>query len=101
KETSWYYSPYPTRRSSDLAAIFSYFRGVQLREGDDAGNITIDRFEHGWYWLIPLRDGVMSVGAVCFPDYLKQRRGDNEAFLMQRSEEHTSELQSRENLVCR
>ncbi len=65
------------------AAIFSHFRGVQPREGDDAGNITIDRFEYGWYWLIPLRDGVMSVGAVCFPEYLKQRRGDNEAFLMQ------------------
>ena len=65
------------------AAIFSHFRGVQPRAGDDAGNITIDRFEYGWYWLIPLRDGVMSVGAVCFPEYLKQRRGDNEAFLMQ------------------
>jgi len=65
------------------AAIFSHFRGVRRREGDDAGNITIDRFEFGWYWLIPLRDDVMSVGAVCFPEYLKQRRGDNEAFLMQ------------------
>ena len=65
------------------AAIFSHFRGVRMREGEDAGNITVDRFEYGWYWLIPLRDGVMSVGAVCFPEYLKQRRGDNEAFLMQ------------------
>src|SRR5690606_1544633 len=37
------------------AAIFSHFRGVRQREGEDAGNITIDRFEHGWYWLIPLR----------------------------------------------
>ncbi len=25
----------------------------------------------------------MSVGAVCFPEYLKTRSGDNEAFLMQ------------------
>ena len=33
-------------------------------------------------WLIPLRDDVMSVGAVCFPEYLKQRQGDNENFLM-------------------
>lgn len=65
------------------AAIFSHFRGVQRREGDDAGNITIDRFEHGWYWLIPLGGDVMSVGAVCFPEYLKQRQGlDNAAFLM-------------------
>ena len=65
------------------AAIFSHFRGVTRREGDDAGNITVERFAHGWMWLIPLRDDVMSVGAVCFPEYLKQRRTDNEAFLMQ------------------
>jgi len=70
------------------AAIFSHFRGVTRREGPDAGNITVERFAHGWMWLIPLRDDVMSVGAVCFPEYLKQRRGDgearsNEAFLMQ------------------
>jgi flavin-dependent dehydrogenase len=33
-------------------------------------------------WLIPLRNDVMSIGAVCFPEYLKTRRGDNEGFLM-------------------
>ncbi len=65
------------------AAIFSHFRGVARREGEDAGNITVERFPHGWMWLIPLRGDVMSVGAVCFPEYLKQRRGDNESFLMQ------------------
>lgn len=65
------------------AAIFSHFRGVERRAGEDAGNITVQRFEHGWMWLIPLREDVMSVGAVCFPEYLKQRRGDAEAFLMQ------------------
>lgn len=83
------------KRKSGLhqsAAIFSHFTGVERRAGADAGNITVDRFEHGWYWLIPLPGGVMSVGAVCFPEYLKLRnahRGDkagggdpNEAFLM-------------------
>ena len=65
------------------AAIFSHFRGVERRPGEDAGNVTVDRFEHGWYWLIPLRDDIMSVGAVCSPEYLKQRRSDNETFLMQ------------------
>jgi flavin-dependent dehydrogenase len=74
------------KRKSGLhqsAAIFSHFRNVKRRDGEDAGNITVDRFEHGWFWLIPLRDDVMSVGAVCFPEYLKQRRGKNEEFLMQ------------------
>ena len=64
------------------AAIFSHFRGVARRPGEEAGNITVERFAHGWMWLIPLRDDVMSVGAVCFPEYLKTRSGDNETFLM-------------------
>ena len=69
-----------TRHQS--AAIFGHFRGVARRPGEDAGNITVQRFAHGWMWLIPLPDEVMSIGAVCFPEYLKQRRGDREAFLM-------------------
>jgi flavin-dependent dehydrogenase len=64
------------------AAVFSHYRGVPRREGEDAGNVTICRHAHGWLWLIPLNDGVTSVGAVCSPDLLKQRRGDTEAFLM-------------------
>ena len=55
------------------AAIFGHFRGVTRRPGDDAGNISIYWFKHGWFWMIPLRDDVMSVGAVCWPEYLKTR----------------------------
>ncbi|MGH8747583.1 MAG: NAD(P)/FAD-dependent oxidoreductase, partial [Burkholderiales bacterium] len=40
-------------------------------------------FEHGWFWLIPLKDGSMSVGAVCRPEYLKQRRAAPAEFLRQ------------------
>ena len=69
-------------RAHQSAAIFSHFRGVTRREGADAGNITVQRFAHGWMWLIPLPGDVMSVGAVCFPEYLKQRRGDTGDFLM-------------------
>ncbi len=32
--------------------------------------------------MIPLRDGCVSVGAVCSPDYLKQREGSQAEFLM-------------------
>jgi flavin-dependent dehydrogenase len=63
------------------AAIFGHFRGAEKRPGEDAGNISIYRFEHGWMWMIPLPNGVMSVGAVCRPDYLKQRRGPTLDFL--------------------
>ena len=51
------------------------------RVGEDEGNISIYSFEHGWMWMIPLPDGVMSVGAVCRPDYLKQRKGRTVEFL--------------------
>ena len=69
------------------AAVFSHFEGVERRSGDDAGNVSIFRHAHGWLWLIPLRDGVTSVGAVCTPEYLKSRQDEaegrsNEAFLM-------------------
>src|SRR5579872_5100987 len=65
------------------AAIFGHFRGADLRPGDDAGNISIYRFEHGWIWMIPLPDGVMSIGAVCRPAYLKQRKGRTVEFLLE------------------
>jgi flavin-dependent dehydrogenase len=74
------------RRKNQLhqsAAIFGHFRGAQRREGRQAGNISIYNFDYGWMWMIPLRDGVMSVGAVCRPDYLKQRRGRTVEFLIE------------------
>jgi flavin-dependent dehydrogenase len=64
------------------AAVFSHFTGVERRPGPDAGNITIVRHAHGWIWLIPLLDGVTSVGAVCSPEALRQRHGDSDGFLM-------------------
>jgi len=65
------------------AAIFGHFTGVPYRAGEDAGNISIYWFDQGWIWMIPLQHGRMSVGAVCWPDYLKLRDTDNETFLRQ------------------
>src|SRR6202041_3677210 len=72
------------RRKNDehqSAAIFGHFRGAELRPGEDAGNISVYRFDHGWMWMIPLPEGVMSIGAVCRPEYLKQRKGRTAEFL--------------------
>ncbi len=69
-------------RKHQSAAVFSHFSGVKRREGTDAGNVSIYRYAHGWIWLIPLPDDVMSVGAVCSPAHMKTRRGDSEGFLM-------------------
>ncbi len=63
------------------AAIFGHFKGVSRRPGADAGNISIYWMPHGWIWMIPLPNDVMSVGAVCWPDYLKSRKGDALEFL--------------------
>ena len=68
----------PAHNSS---AIFGHYAGVQRRAGKDEGNISIYWFEHGWYWMIPLRDGAMSVGAVCWPYYLKSRKKPVDEFL--------------------
>jgi flavin-dependent dehydrogenase len=65
------------------AAIFGHFRGAECRPGEDAGNISIYRFDHGWMWMIPLPDGVMSIGAVCRPAYLKQRKGKTVEFFLE------------------
>ena len=40
------------------------------------------RLDDGWVWMIPLRDDLMSIGAVCSPGYLKKRQGSNETFLV-------------------
>ena len=63
------------------AALFGHFTGVERLPGRDEGNISIFWFEHGWFWVIPLRNGITSVGAVCWPRYLKSRRSSPEAFL--------------------
>ena len=68
----------PAHNSS---AIFGHYAGVPRRAGKDEGNISIYWFEHGWYWMIPLKDGAMSVGAVCWPYYLKSRKKPVDEFL--------------------
>ena len=68
-------------RAHQSAAIFSHYRDVELREGRDAGNISIYWFAHGWIWMIPLYNGTVSIGAVCRPEYLRQRNCSREEFL--------------------
>jgi flavin-dependent dehydrogenase len=57
------------------AALFGHFRHAErYPEEKRAGNISIYWFEHGWFWFIPLSDGVTSVGAVVWPYYMKSRQ---------------------------
>lgn len=77
------------------AALFGHFTDVERRPAENAGNISAYWFEHGWFWMIPLRDGTMSVGAVCDPNYLKTRKVSPAEFLAQTIELAPEEMRSR------
>jgi flavin-dependent dehydrogenase len=64
------------------SAVFGHFRNARRLEGVREGNITILWYPHGWFWFIPLADGTTSVGAVCWPYYLKSRRKPLREFFM-------------------
>ena len=57
----------------NTAALFGHFTNAERLKGKKEGNISICWFAHGWFWFIPLADGTTSVGAVCWPYYLKSR----------------------------
>lgn len=65
------------------AAMFAHFTGAKRLPGESEGNISIFLFRHGWMWFIPLANGVTSVGAVCWPSYLKSRKNDLTDFFQQ------------------
>ena len=68
-------------RTHNSSAIYSHFKNGERLKGDDEGNISIYWFDEGWFWMIPLKDGTMSVGAVCHPKYLKDCQKDLDKFL--------------------
>lgn len=64
------------------AALYGHFRNAQRDCGDLEGNIIIFWFDHGWFWFIPLKDGITSVGAVVWPYYMKTRGKPVREFFM-------------------
>ncbi|MDR7152441.1 flavin-dependent dehydrogenase [Hydrogenophaga palleronii] len=55
------------------AAVYGHFANVERKEGPTEGNITVFWFDHGWFWFIPLVDGVTSIGMVTWPYFMKTR----------------------------
>src|SRR5690606_41309840 len=86
----------PTRRSSDLR--LRHRRGARPRARAGAAHAVhaADRGGAG-------DGGIRALHAAGFADFLRLlcRAAIRHPALAMRSEEHTSELQSRENLVCR
>ncbi len=60
-------------RDPDLRkiAIWTYYKNAKRDEGLDAGSTTVAYIpEKGWFWYIPLKNGITSVGVVHERDYL-------------------------------
>jgi flavin-dependent dehydrogenase len=69
-------------KKHNSAAIFGHFSGAKRLKGEIEGNISLFWFEHGWFWFIPLADGRTSIGATCWPYYMKTRKTDTTQFLL-------------------
>tara|TARA_B100000809_G_scaffold198559_1_gene198347 strand:- start:16 stop:1266 length:1251 start_codon:yes stop_codon:yes gene_type:complete len=61
-------------------AIWNYFRGAFRSPGEQGGSTIIlhTRDKDSWFWFIPLRDDITSIGVVADRDYLVQERGSPE-----------------------
>jgi flavin-dependent dehydrogenase len=52
-------------------AIWTYYRGAKRDPGIDEGTTTVAYVEgRGWFWYIPLKDDIVSVGIVADKEYL-------------------------------
>src|SRR5690606_40612028 len=92
---------FPTRRSSDLSVAwgFAFFAAIRLSE-DRVLQHQLQRAAESYPSLSMNLRGYDEVGSL--PESLREwARTNPDEGLYERSEEHTSELQSRENLVCR
>lgn len=69
---------HPTHRK---IAVFTRYRGAGRRTGRQAGNIDLVLGPGGWFWLIPLRNDLMSVGFVAATAAWKETGLPPEAFL--------------------
>src|SRR5690606_41891408 len=82
---------FPTRRSSDLSVSSNTTVSVTAPTASDGGALKVKKGLSVWDAVAILVGVVVGIGIFGFPPLVAQNR----------SEEHTSELQSRENLVCR
>ncbi len=62
-------------------AVYTRYRNAKLRPGRQAGNIDLVLTRGGWFWLIPLRGGLVSVGGVAPTEDWKASGRDPKDFL--------------------
>jgi len=71
-------------KRNNTAAVFAHFHDVERRAGEREGYISVHLVENGWFWIIPLRQGVTSVGFVGTQAAFRERRGSMEDFLAEK-----------------
>jgi flavin-dependent dehydrogenase len=69
---------------NSTAAVYAHWRGVAMEMNADPGYISVHLAEDGWFWMIPLPDGVMSVGFVGNADVFKGRSGSAKDLYLER-----------------
>jgi flavin-dependent dehydrogenase len=58
----------------DKTALFTHYEGIDRPSGRDEGNIDIVTTPQGWFWNIPFKGAINSVGVVCSSEWMKSRR---------------------------
>jgi len=56
-------------------ACYTHFEECKRQAGRDEGNITIVLFDGGWWWFIPFKGKLTSVGCVLEKSFTRERRG--------------------------
>jgi flavin-dependent dehydrogenase len=73
-----------TDKHNNTAAVYAHFRNVACRQDAMAGCISIHLSDDGWFWVIPLRGEVASVGFVGNQAAFKKRNCSPRDLLFQR-----------------
>lgn len=58
----------------DKSAFFTHYRNTFREDAEREGNIQIIVWDHGWFWFIPFRGDVTSVGAVASAAWIREQR---------------------------
>lgn len=70
-------------------AIWTYFKGAMRDPGLDAGSTTVAYLpDKGWFWYIPMRNDLISVGVVAERDYLYRDTRDPKEILFREIQEN-------------
>ena len=64
-----------SNKYNNTAAVYAHFTGVTRPAEDLPGYISIHLAEDGWFWMIPLQDGITSIGFVGNQSAWKGRSG--------------------------